>query len=295
MGQTGEHEVEQYRRRLLALAYRLTGTFTEAEDIVQEAYLRWHRSGSATAQVRTPEAWLVTVVTRLCIDHLRASKRDREMYPGPWLPEPVADTERYSPERRAEISDDLSIAFLALLQKITDEERAAFVLREVLGYPYDDVSRALGKSQDATRQLVHRARQHMRHGRVKRVVPPADKERLIRRFLNAMENGDERTVLQLLAPNVSWTADGGGKVPGVVPKPVLGAGNVARLLAAIVNKARGTVRGELVTLVGEPALAFWIGDALYGVWALDVDGDQISQFNNILNPEKCTHVSMSHQ
>jgi RNA polymerase sigma-70 factor (ECF subfamily) len=294
MGQAGEYDAEQHRRRLLALAYRLTGTFTEAEDIVQETYLRWHRAGSAAAEVRTPEAWLVTVVTRLCIDHLRASKRDRETYPGPWLPEPVADAERYSPERRAEISDDLSIAFLALLQKITGEERAAFVLREVLGYPYDDISRALGKSQDAARQLVHRARQHIRQGRVKRVVPPAEKERLIRKFLTAMENGDERTVLQLLAPNVSWTADGGGKVPGVMPKPVHGAGNVARLVTAIANKARGTVRAQVVTLAGEPALAFWIGDALYGVWALEFDGEQISQFNNILNPDKCRHVGTSH-
>jgi RNA polymerase sigma-70 factor (ECF subfamily) len=289
MGNTKEADVQQHRKRLVALAYRLTGTLTDAEDIVQEAYLRWHRSANAT-EVRTPEAWLVTVVTRLCIDHLRTSKRDREAYPGPWLPEPVADAEHYEPERRAEISDDLSIAFLALLQTITDEERAAFVLREVLGYPYDDVSRALGKSEDATRQLVHRDRQHMRQGRVKRVVPAAEKERLIQRFLTAMEHGDERTVLELLAPNVSWTADGGGNVPGVVPKPVHGAGNVARLIGSIANKARGAVRAQIVSLVGEPALAFWSGDALYGVWALDFDGERISQFNNILNPQKCSHI-----
>jgi RNA polymerase sigma-70 factor (ECF subfamily) len=284
-----EPDVEQHRRRLLALAYRLTGTLTDAEDIVQEAYLRWHRSESA-AEVRTPEAWLVTVVTRLCIDFLRAANRDREVYSGPWLPEPVADAERFDPERRAEVADDLSIAFLALLQKISDEERAAFVLRELLGYPYDDVSRVLGKSQDATRQLVHRARERVRQGRIKRAVPAAEKERLIRRFLTAMEQGDERTVLELLAPNVSWTADGGGKVPGAVRKPVHGADKIARLVRAIADKARGAVRYEVVALAGEHALAFWTGDALYAVWTFDFDGAQIVQFNNILNPEKLGHV-----
>jgi RNA polymerase sigma-70 factor (ECF subfamily) len=259
---------------------------TDAEDVVQEAFLRWHQDPKASAAVRSPEAWLVTVVTRLAIDHLRLRRTHRDAYPGPSLPEPVAANNEYAPERRAEVADDLSIAFLALLQQVTDEERAAFVLRAVLGYSYEEVSGILQKSHAAARQLVRRARQHLQHGPIRRPVSAIEKRNVITALFRAIETGDEKMVLDLLAPDVSWISDGGGKVRGVATRPVHGAARVARMVNGIARKASGTAKGQIVELAGEPALAFWSRGRFRGIWSITIADGRVSAFYNIVNPDK---------
>lgn len=286
---TTSPDVEQYRRRLAGIAYRVLGSMSEAEDAVQEAYLRWHQQSGA--DVRVPEAWLTTVVTRICIDRARAMARQRENYPGPWLPEPVSADSRLAPERRAEIAGDLSIALLVLLQNMSVEERVAFVLREGFGYSYEEIAAILQKKQDACRQLVHRAKHAIQSGRRQRNdVAREQHERILRRFLAAMEDGDEQTVLALIAPDATWTADGGGKAVGASIRILHGIA-VGKLAAGIAAKARGLASCGIVMLAGEPAIAWWYQGRLHGVWTIDTDGERIAAFHNVLNPDKLNRVS----
>src|SRR3954471_20731960 len=204
-----DDDLGQYRPRLFGIAFRMLGDVQDAEDLVQEAMLRWQHADRAS--VRTPEAWLVAVITRLAIDRLRQAKTQRAAYPGPWLPEPVAE-ERLSPEYRTELASDLSMAFLVLLERLAPEERAAFLLRDVFCCEYDEIARALGKSQAAARQTVHRARERVRADRPRFAAPPDAKERLLGRFVAALGNGDKDALLALFAKDITWTSDGGGKV-----------------------------------------------------------------------------------
>lgn len=281
-------DVEQYRRRLAGIAYRVLGSMSEAEDAVQEAYLRWHQQSAA--EVRVPEAWLTTVVTRICIDRARAIARQRESYPGPWLPEPVSTDSRLAPERRAEIAGDLSIALLVLLQNMSVEERVAFVLRQAFDYSYEELSAILQKKQDACRQLVHRAKHAIQSGRQKNAVTLEQHEQILRRFLTAMEDGDEQAVLALIAPEATWTADGGGKAVGASTR-ILHGGAVGKIAAGIAVKARGVATCSVILLAGEPAIAWWHQGRLHGVWTVETDGERIAAFRNVLNPDKLTHVS----
>ena len=180
-------DVERFRPRLFGIAYRMLGGVQDAEDIVQEAMLRWHQADRAV--IREPEAWLVSVVTRVAIDRLRRASTERETYPGPWLPEPVAD-ERFSADRSVELASDLSMAFLVLLERLAPEERAAFLLREVFDADYDEIARTLEKTPAAARQTVHRARERIHTDRVRFKVENDVKERLFSRFLKALETDD---------------------------------------------------------------------------------------------------------
>src|SRR5437764_9105253 len=200
--------LERYRARLFGIAFRMLGDVHDAEDLVQEAMLRWQRTERAS--VREPEAWLVAVVTRLAIDRLRQAQTRRALYPGPWLPEPVAE-ERLSPAYRTELASDLSMAFLVLLERLAPEERAAFLLRDVFGCEYEEIARTLAKSQAAARQTVHRARERVRTNRPRFSAPPEAKERLLGRFIAALETADKEAMLALFTKDVTWTSDGGGK------------------------------------------------------------------------------------
>jgi RNA polymerase sigma-70 factor (ECF subfamily) len=280
-------DVEQYRRRLLGIAYRMLGSMSEAEDMVQEAFLRWHRN--APPDVRSAEAWLVTVVTRLCIDRLRALQKERSSYPGPWLPEPVSEDANVLPERRAEISDDLTIALLVILDRMTAEERAAFILREVFQYGYDEIAEILQKREDACRQLVHRAKVSLERGRPKRHVSLKERDRLVKQFLNAMQRGDERTVLALIADDATWTADGGGKAPAT--RILHGAPTIAQVAYGYAEKARGRATWSIIQLLGEPAIVCWFQNQPIALWSLDTDGEKVTAFNNITNPEKLSRLT----
>ena len=279
-------DAERYRPRLFGIAYRMLGDVQDSEDIVQEAMLRWHDADKLA--VREPEAWLVSVVTRLAIDRLRRATTERAMYPGPWLPEPVAD-ERFSADRDTELASDLSMAFLVLLERLAPEERAAFLLREVFDADYDEIAHTLDKSPAAARQTVHRARERIRADRARFSAPNDAKERLFERFINALQADDKEGLLAVLAPDATWTSDGGGK-SNAARRIIEGADRVARLLIAIETKYDHPFTYRLSHMNGEPAVVQYYGGKVFGVTFIDVEGDRIRGLYRVMNPDKLTRV-----
>jgi RNA polymerase sigma-70 factor (ECF subfamily) len=193
---------EAHRGRLFGIAYRMLASRADADDLLQDAYLRWHRSDREGIQ--SPIAFLVTITTRLCLDRLRGLKEEREHYVGPWLTEPILDDHIPSPEMRCELADEVSVAFLAVLERLAPEERAAFLLHEVFDYDYPEVAQMLGKSEPACRQMVHRARARVRESRPRFAVTAESRERLLEKFLAAAGTGDRRAVTALLAEGVEY-------------------------------------------------------------------------------------------
>jgi len=208
---------QSHRPRLFGLAYRMLNSRAEAEDVLQEAYLRWHQS--ATQDIQSPVAFLVTLTTRLCLDRLRELKHEREHYVGPWLPESIVEDEFPSPEMQLELADEISIAFRAVLERLGTEERAAFLLHDVFDYDYPEVAMVVGKSEPTCRQIVHRARAHVREARPRFSVTAETRERVLARFLVAAKSGDRQAVMALLAQDAEYTADGGGKVVAALKIP----------------------------------------------------------------------------
>ena len=284
---------EPHRPRLFGLAYRMLGLVHDAEDVVQETYLRFHRADAAA--LASSEAWLVAVATRLCIDRLRHLAVQREAYAGQWLPEPLATP---APDHASELSSDLSIAFLVLLDRLAPEERAAFLLREVFGAPYAEIAAALEKSEAACRQMVHRARERVR--RPARLAPDDlhARRRLFERFHAALAAEDRDGLLAMLAEDVVLVGDGGGKAPAL-PQPVSGADRLATLLVTLDRTGRRILaeRGahalvyETAWINGEPA-GIALVDGLVGFTsAFDVDDlGRIRAIYRTLNPEKLRHV-----
>jgi RNA polymerase sigma-70 factor, ECF subfamily len=279
--------LERYRPRLFGIALRMLGSVADAEDVVQDAMVRWQTFGRGS--VDDPGPWLVTVTTRLAIDGLRKARTRREAYHGPWLPEPVAEA-RLSPEYRTELASDLSMAFLVLLERLAPEERAAFLLREVFACEYADIARALGRSQAAARQMVHRARERVRMDRARFEAPPGAKERLLERFLAAVDHGDEEELLQIFGKDATWTSDGGGKVHAA-GKVLRGAERIARMVSKIAAKFRGEFTYRVVQLNGEAAVVEYRDGRLFGAVFCDTDGARITAMYHVLNPEKLSHVA----
>jgi RNA polymerase sigma-70 factor (ECF subfamily) len=255
---------------------------------VQGAYLQWHQAGAT--RVRNPEAWLASVVTRRAIDRLRSASGDRKRYVGDWLPEPMFTGTPPDAERRAELASDISMAFLVLLERLSPDERAAFLLREVFGADYGEVAVVLDRTEEACRQIVHRAKQRIRDDRARFPVAPAAKERLLGKFLAGLRAGDEKALLDVVAEDATWTSDGGGKIPAA--RNVRGAARIARFQVHLARKllARG-LRIELVWLNGEPAIATWAGDRLFSTLSVDTDGERLIAFYAVLNPEKLRHAA----
>src|SRR4051812_40208917 len=223
----------ELRPYLFAIAYRMLGTVADAEDVVQEAFLRYHDAG-AESRAESPKAYLATVVTRLAIDQLRSARVRREAYPGEWLPEPIVADEA---AEHAETADSLSLAFLHLLEKLTPVERAVFLLREVFDYPYEDVGRIVGKTPANCRQILARAHRHVEEGRRRFDISREERDEVARRFLAAWEEGDTDGLVQHLAADVTVYGDGGGKAPSL-PMPLVGAERVARALVGWGGRAR---------------------------------------------------------
>ncbi len=196
------------RGRLWSIAYRMLGSRADADDAVQEAWLRWN--GARQDEIRTPQAWLVTTTTRICIDRLKSLRTEREHYTGPWLPEPIVD-EAAAPDHAAELASELSVALLAVLERLAPEERAAFLLREMFDSGYGDIAQILGKSEAACRQIVSRATKRVREERPRVQVSPEAKQKMLNAFMTAVQAQDQRALLELLAPDSAWTSDGGGK------------------------------------------------------------------------------------
>ena len=273
---------ERHRPRLLGLAYRILGELAPAEDVVQEAYLRWHQE--APRDIQSPEAWLVTVVSRLALDRLRRAATERAAYDGPWLPEPVM-TSADTPAQAAERASDLSVALLVLLETLKPEERVAFLLREVFDEEYATLARVLGRSEPAVRQLVHRARERVREGRPRFPAPPDVKEQLLRRFLSALDTGDQAALVSMLAPGVTYTSDGGGKA-NAARRRIEGAERIIRMLLGLRRKLHGTMVYRIVPLNGQAAVLAFRDGVLFHATMLDVDGGHIRAIYRVLNPDK---------
>jgi RNA polymerase sigma-70 factor (ECF subfamily) len=279
--------VERFRPRLFGIAYRMLGSYEDAEDAVQEAFLRWHRS--ATEGIASDEAWLVSVVTRIAIDRLRLASTRREQYVGPWLPEPIATDPATAPDRAVEISSDLSMAFLLLLERLGPEERAAFLLRELFDASYDEIANVLEKSEAACRQIVHRARERVRSGAPRNPVPPDAKERLVERFVSALAAEDMDGLMSLLSDDVVWVSDGGGKV-AAARKVVGGAERVMKMAVGWQRRGRGLVTHRIASINGEPAVLSLVEGRTIFTTSLALDGERITGVYRVLNPDKLHRV-----
>lgn len=274
---------DRLRGRLFGLAYRMLGSRAEAEDILQEAYLRWHQADQAA--VRNPEAWLVTATSRLAIDRLRRLKTEREAYVGPWLPEPIVSPAP-APDRDLDLAADLSIAFLTMLERLAPEERAALLLHDVFDVGYPQIAAVLGKSEAACRQVLHRARERVRGERKRFNASRAAKAALLQKFLAALEARDERSLLALFAPDATWTADGGGKT-AASPRPVVGAEGIARLVIGLREKFWPVGRVvEIATVNGETGLSVRDGGRVTAVMSFETDGERILAVYAVVNPDK---------
>ena len=278
---------EHHRPRLWGIAYRMLGSVHDAEDVLQESYLRWHQAD--TAAVHTPEAWLVRVTTRLAIDRLRRTTAEREHYVGDWLPEPVATDTHAVTEQRAEQASDLSMAFLVILERLAPEERAAMLLRDVFDTDYTEIARVLEKSEAACRQLVHRARVRVRRDRARFLVPPEVKERLVERFLAALAADDKDALLAIVAEDATWVSDSGGNVRAA-RNVVHGAERIVRFALGLEHKWGSSMRHRVAWINAEPAIATYVDGALVYTTSLDTDGERILALYRVLNPEKLRHA-----
>jgi RNA polymerase sigma-70 factor (TIGR02957 family) len=284
--------LEELRPKAFAIAYRMLGSVSEAEDIVQEALLRLHRALESGDRIESHRAYLGTVVTRLAIDHLRSARVRRETYVGEWLPEPLVTSADEDPARQVEMADSLSLAFLVVLESLSPEQRAVFLLREVFDYRYEQIAEIVGKSEAATRQLAVRARRHVEERRPRFEASREQRDELARRFLAATIDGDLEGLEALLAEDVVLHGDGGGKAPALA-RPLFGRRRVARTLAAWARQASRfggvTVRPSEVN--GQPGAVFLgPGGELISVMALDVAAGQIQAVRSIVNPDKLRHL-----
>ena len=273
---------EALRGRLFGLAYRMLGSRADAEDIVQETYLRWHQV--ANRNIDNPEAWLVTATTRLAIDRLRRLKTEREAYVGQWLPEPIVT--HGPPDHDLDLAADLSIAFLTLLERLAPEERAAFLLHDVFDVGYGQIASALDRTEAACRQVVHRARERVRGDSRHFAVTESAKASLLQRFMAATEARDEQALLALFAPDATWTADGGGKT-AAAPTPIAGHDRIARLVIGLREKFWAADRKmEVATVNGETGLVIRDGSRLIATLSIATDGDRILAVYAVVNPDK---------
>jgi RNA polymerase sigma-70 factor (ECF subfamily) len=278
---------QQHRPRLFALGYRMLGTPADAEDVVHDAWLRWHAQD--TAALDDPEAWLVTVCTRLALDRLRRAKVERERYVGPWLPEPlVADAEH--PEAALERGETITLSFLLLLERLSPEERAAFVLHEVFDYSHGEAAAILGIAEDACRQRVHRAKVRLREGRPRFSVDTATQRRMLERFAAAMAQPSLESLRALFAEDAIQISDGGGLARATL-RPLHGAERLARLHLQIARRTGGPdARYQAVSLNGAPALLLWAGGTLTTAIGVECEGERISAMHCLRHPGKLARL-----
>lgn len=275
-------DVLALRPRLFGIAYRVLGSIADAEDVVQNAYVRWeeHRG----EELRNPGGWLATVTARLAIDRARSLARRRETYVGVWLPEPLVAREEDAAVETTR-ADDLAIGFLRVLERLRPEERTAMLLHDVFDYTHAEVAQMLGKSEDNVRQMAARARSRVREDRPRVEVDRSKAEALTQRFLQALQNANVDELKAVLATDVTAMADGGGKV-NAGTRPVLGADRVSRLMAALETKYWYAGRKEHITVNGSPGIALIDEGVLRGVMAFDFTPDRIATIYVILNPDK---------
>ena len=286
-----EPAYEEERPLLFSIAYRMLGTVADAEDVVQEAFLRLERARLEGTRVESPRGFLITVTTRLAISELRSARARRESYFGPWLPEPLVTTTEPSPAEIAEMSDSLSMSFLLLLETLSPVERAVFLLREVFDYPYDEIAEIVDKTEVNCRQILARARSRVKEGKPRFEADRAQGQELVRRFLDAFERGEIDQLLEYLAADVVLVGDGGGKGQGL-PRPIYGRDRVGRLLRAGHDRLSEVgVRLEPASINGEPgALNFDADGRLINVFAFEIADGRIQTIRSIINPDKLAHL-----
>jgi RNA polymerase sigma-70 factor (ECF subfamily) len=289
------HVFEDLRPLLFSIAYRMLGSVAEAEDIVQETFLRYHRAVDDGTEIESPKAYLSATATRLAIDNLRSARVRRERYVGTWLPEPlVTDAEPDAAElqeQHAETADSLSLAFLVVLESLSPVERAVFLLREVFDYPYDEIAGVVGKTEDNTRQLAVRARRHVDERRPRFEASRRQRAELAERFFAAMDSGDTGGLVELLAGDVVLYGDGGGKAPSL-PRPIYGPEQVAKVLVAWSDVGHRTeLVIEPLEINGQPGARIMTSDGrLLSVLSLDIADGVVQTIRGIVNPEKLAHL-----
>ena len=276
------------RPRLFSIAYRMLGIRADAEDVVQDAWLRWN--SSEQTEVQSTEAWLVTVTTRLAIDRLRSRKSEREAYVGWWLPEPLVEMDERTPETAAELASDVSVAFLWLLERLSPEERAAFLLRQVFDQDYADIAAMLEKSEAACRQMVHRAQGRVQLEQPRFEIPKSQHQQLLRQFIHAAAVGDRDAMKALLADNVQLVSDGGGKVPSF-GQILQGAGRIAGTYWSVGNAYPGKVDYRQALINGEPGLLRYIDGKVESAQSFIIDNDLIVAVFIIRNPDKLASIA----
>jgi len=274
------------RSRLRALAYRMLGTLGDAEDAVQDTYLRWHRTDRRT--VRTPQAWLVSACTRICIDRLRRARTERDAYVGPWLPEPMIVETENSPT----LDDTLSLAFLVVLERLSPAERAAWLLHEAFDYDYREVANALDKSEEACRQLVSRANRHLKAARPRFAPDRAQADALAMRFAQASLTGDRAALMEMLAPDAELWSDGGGKAVAAL-NVITGADRVMRFVIGVTRKQSSTMHRTPARINGMPGVIGRLHGVPLFTWSLDIVDGRVAGIYIVRNPDKLKRLPAS--
>jgi RNA polymerase sigma-70 factor (ECF subfamily) len=275
------------RPRLFSIAYRMLGTRADAEDVVQDAWLRWHETNQA--ELQSEEAWLVTVTTRLAIDRLRSRKVEREAYVGWWLPEPLVELDENTPETAAELASDVSMALLWVLERLAPEERAAFLLRQVFDQDYADIASMLGKSEASCRQMVHRSQERVRQERPRFDVPRDVHRELLTRFMQAASTGDRAAMKALLAENVEFVGDGGGKMPSFL-RILRGAARIAGVYWSLEHQYPKQVTYRLARVNGEPGLLRYVEGKLESAQSFVIEDGRIAAIFVVRNPDKLAAI-----
>ena len=276
---------DEHRDLLVGVAYRVLGSVTDAEDVVQEAWLRWSKVD--LAEVDNPRAFLVRVTTRLAIDRLRRAKARRESYVGPWLPEPLLTG--YDDSEQIELAESVSMAMLVVLETLSPLERAVFVLREAFAMPYAEIGEVIGRKEETVRQLARRARDHVRERSVRFEADQETRRRVTERFLEAAVGGDVEALMEVLAPGVTLVADGGGRARAP-RRPVYGADNVARFLTVVATRPGEDVQARIAQVNGGPGIVVTSEGETVAVLVLDVSGGVVRTVHLVANPEKLAGV-----
>jgi RNA polymerase sigma-70 factor (TIGR02957 family) len=284
---------EAHRDLMFAVAYRMLGTVADAEDAVQDAWLRW--SAAPRRGVARPRAYLTKIITNTSLNRLRSVRARREAYLGPWLPEPLLTKENPDYAERAVVAESVSLAMLVVLESLTPEERAVFVLREVFGVSHAEIAAALGRTDASVRQLAHRAREHVQARRPRFAVDRGQQREVTQRFLDAADGGDLGQLMAVLAPDITLTSDGGGLVRAA-RRPVTGAHKVARLLFGLTARLQADANAsghqfELAEINGAPGLLITVAGRAYAAMAWEISGGQVAAIHLITNPDKLAAIS----
>ncbi|TDD06159.1 RNA polymerase sigma-70 factor [Nonomuraea deserti] len=274
-----------HRNLLFTVAYEMLGSAADAEDVLQETWMRW--AGVDFGTVRDQRAYLVRITTRQALSRLRTLGRRKESYVGPWLPEPLLTSPDVAED--VELAESVSMALMIVLERLSPTERAVFVLREAFGVGYDEISTAVGKSPAAVRQIAHRARRHVDARRPREVVSPGEARAVLESFQRAVETRDLQGLLDVLAPEVAMISDGGG-VKQAVPRQIIGADKVARMIVGGVGKVNVAITGDLTMVNGNPALLVRMDDEIDGVLAIRVEDARITGLYYVRNPDKLTRI-----